>query len=417
MRLTKPENINYCASVVNVKTTIPLENCDNVVGINVFGFQCIVSKDIELPTLGIFFPAEVQLSEEYCRENNLFRHEDQNEDKSKKGYIEDNRRVKAMKFRKQTSNGLFMPLESLNYLGIDISEFDEGDEFDMIGDSEICKKYVVPHKQGNYVPLQKKERRVEEKFLPEHFSTEHYFRNDRNIDPDQEIIVTQKIHGTSIRIANTIVKRKKTLRDRIAAFFGANIQEYEYDYVFGSRKVIKDANNPDQMHFYDFDLWSSEGKKLMGLIPENFILYGELIGHTPEGKPIQRGYTYNVPEKLCELYIYRITFVNAKGLATDLSWDQIKEFATARGLKLIKEVYRGKHKDFKATDYLDIRLKDKFPECLVLDKDTVDEGICIRVEKLTPQIYKAKSPKFLEHESTLMDLGEEDMENDLTPAL
>jgi hypothetical protein len=88
----------------------PLEDCDNVVGTPIFGFQAIVGKDSKPGDLGIVFPAESQLSEEYCRVNNLFRHGDLNDDESAKGYLEDNRRVKAMKFRGHRSDCLFMPL-------------------------------------------------------------------------------------------------------------------------------------------------------------------------------------------------------------------------------------------------------------------------------------------------------------------
>ena len=45
------------------------------------------------------------------------------------------------------------------------------------------------------------------------------------------------------------------------------INKYVYDYVFGSRKVIKDPNNPDQNHFYGEDVYTREGKKLEGLLP------------------------------------------------------------------------------------------------------------------------------------------------------
>ena len=45
------------------------------------------------------FPAEVQLSGEYARFNNLHRHGNLNADQGQAGYLEDNRRVRALKFR------------------------------------------------------------------------------------------------------------------------------------------------------------------------------------------------------------------------------------------------------------------------------------------------------------------------------
>ena len=90
----------------------------------------------------------------------------------------------------------------------------------------------------------------------------------------------------------------------------------------------------------------------------------------------------------------------------------MKEFCFYRGLNVVPEIFRGKHKDFIATDFLDKQLKKIYSNCLPLDsEETVDEGVCIRVDKLTPYILKAKSPKFFEHETKLLDKGEIDMES------
>ncbi len=60
---------------------------------------------------------------------------------------------------------------------------------------------------------------------------------------------------------------------------------------------------------------------------------------------------------------------------------------------------------------LDIRLQDAFAMALPLEPDTVDEGVCVRIDAITPRIYKAKSPKFLEHETKILDRGEADLES------
>lgn len=420
MRLEKPLNPNYCATVVKISNIIPLEGCDNVVASSIFGFQVIISNKTKIGDKGFFFPAETQLSEGYCWANNLHRHSEKNCDPEAKGYFEDNRRVKAVKFRGHRSNAIFMPLSSVAGW-CDPGDFVEGDEFDHLEGVKICEKYIV-RGRGNGLKnaqMPKAFSRVELKFIPEHIDTNNYFKYSDRIPKLEPIVVTQKVHGTSIRIANTIVKRKPTTRDRIAAFFGAKIQDTEFDYVYASRRVIKDANNPNQAHYYDTDLWSNEGKKLVGLIPENFVVYGELIGHTDTGRAIQAGYTYNHPQKSCSLYIYRIAFVNAKGFLVDLTWDQLKKFCEERGLKYVPEVYRGQHKNFNVKKFLDKRLYPEFKNCVRLDDgDTVDEGVCIRVEGMTPAIYKAKSPIFLEHETKLLDSSTEDLEAEesVTPA-
>lgn len=413
MKFEKPLNENYCATVVSLKKIVKLDNCDNIVGTPIFGYQALVGKDHKVGDLGIVFPAETQLSEEFMFNNNLFKHGHLNKDESKQGYIEDNRRVKAIKFRGNPSNALFMELDSLDYLGIDTSELHEGDEFDFIDGKEICRKYQVQtFERKNHQAQPKKFRRVDTLHMPEHFDSENYFKNSSYIKKNEEIIVTQKLHGTSIRIANTIVKRKKTLLDLMWGILGAHIQEYEHDYVYGSRRSIKDPNNPFQSDFYDTDIWTEEGEKLKGVLPENYIVYGELIGWTRNNAPIQKDYTYRLPIGTCELYVYRITIVNQQGITTDLSWDQVKEFCKKNGLNHVAEIWRGKHKLFKPEKYLDATFNEKYKNCVPTEKGFVDEGVCVRVDKLTPYILKAKSPAFLEHESKMLDEQAVDLETE-----
>lgn len=421
MKIDAPENVNYCATVVKIVKIFPLKNCDNIVATSIFGSQVLLGKDHTEGEVGIYFPAESQLSDIYCYENNLYRHADKNKFPDQKGYMEDNRRVRAIKFRGNTSNGFFMPLSSLKWTGVNLDILNVGDEFDTLNGKEICRKYTVPKKEQRSTQVANRGFvRADKKFMPEHIDTENFFKNYGKMQPDTEVIVTQKIHGTSIRIANTIVNRKLSFVERVAKFFGANIAKTEYTYLYGSRKVIKDANNPNQNHFYDTDIWTSEGKKLDGLLPENYIVYAELIGWTPDGKEIQKNYTYGLPHGTCEMYIYRIAIVNERGHITDLSWEQVKEFCNKNGLKFVPELSKttiGKlsEDDFKYTKFfLDTRYFEKgYRNALYLgeNKDIVDEGICVRVEGLIPSIFKAKSPLFLEHETKLLDTGEEDLES------
>lgn len=416
MKLTPPANQNYAATVVEIKTIVPLAKCDFVVGTPILGFQAVVGKDTKVGDVGIVFPAEVQLSEEYCRQNNLFRDAEKNKDKSKTGYFENNRRVRAQKFRGHRSDCLFMPLESLAYTRAKVQDLKPGDTFDVLGKHEICKKYVIKTKGPSRIDKNKKKtfKRVDAKFIPEHFDTDNYWRNCSEIPDDTWVYVTQKVHGTSIRIAHTVVRRKLRWHERIAKLFGVRVQETEMDYVFGSRKVVKDANNPYQNHFYETDIWTTYGKHLEGILPENFILYGELIGWTPEYVPIQPNYTYQVPQGHAELFVYRVAMINGQGKLVDLSWDGVREFCRDHGLRAVPELWRGRHRDFEVDDFIDVRLKEEgFQAALPLEEDRalVDEGVCIRVDRLSPYILKAKSPIFLQHETKLLDKGEVDLES------
>lgn len=424
MKLESPKNKNYSAVVVELPNIrIACNGLDNLEAVSIFGYTVLVSKGSN--GIGLFFPAETQLSDKFLYENNLYREDSRtgnlNKDKSSKGFFDKNGRVKAIKFKGNVSSGFFIGLDSLNWTGGNIDLLKVGDEFDFFNGNEICRKYIIPTRiSDKRIVVDRGFKRADKKFMPEHIDTENFFRNAHKLNPNDEVIITQKLHGTSIRIANTMVNHKLSFIEKIAKLFGANIREYYYDYLYGSRKVIKDANNPNQKHFYEEDIWTSEGKKLNGIIPENYVIYGELIGWTPEGKPIQKGYTYGIQQNKCELFIYRITIVNNKGLITDLSWDQVKEFCVKNGLKYVPEI--GKtilvnltEDDFAYTkSLLDVRYFDEklFKNCIWLGSgDVVDEGICIRKDGLIPTIFKAKSPKFLLHETKLLDDNQEDLES------
>lgn len=414
-KLEKPKHNEYCATVVEIKNVEPIEGKDRIQTATFFGYNAIVSKDSGVGTIGIMFPSETQLSEEYCKNNNLYRDSTKNLDQDKKGYIEDNRRVKAIKFAGVRSDCLFMPLSSIGYTGYDYESLNVGDQFDMVGKHEVCKKYTKPKRQTSRSKklLEKKESRTDKKYIPEHIDTDNYFRAAHTIRRNERIVVTQKLHGTSVRIANTYVKRTPSLVDKIARFFGAKIEEYEYDYIYGSRRVIKDPNK-EQQHYYGTDVWVEASNALNGLLPKGFVVYGEIIGWKEKGSPLMKNYTYNLHEGTKELYVYRVAHVNIDGVLVDLSWSQVKNFCNAVGVKHVPEIWVGRHDNFNAEDFLDKKYSEDINvNCVPLSEGSpCDEGVCVRVEGIVPKIYKAKSPMFLAHESAMNDEGAEDIEED-----
>ncbi len=427
MKLEAPKNPNYCATVVRVRKLVPLEKCDNIVGMPMFGLQAIVGVNTKEGDLGILFPAEVQLSNAFVTKCNLYRHAEQNADPTVKGFIEDNRRVRTIKLRGHRSDALFMPITCLNAFipGADVEKLREGDQFDFLNDTEICRKYVRKVREAragkNMLP---REKRVDEKVFPQHFDSMQWARVDRTFPDNTEVIITQKIHGTSIRVGNVPVARKFSWLDKLAARLGVKVQTTEFSMVYGSRKVVKDANNPLQQHFYDTDLWTSEGKKLDGVIPENYIVYGELIGWVPNSvSPIQEHYTYDCPPGTCKLFIYRVSHVNAQGTVADLSWDALVDFCESTGLVPVPFLVRctvGRLNDVQMhtgrfiDTFLDTNLrKDGYFNAVPLADDSpCDEGVCIRIEGMIPSIFKHKSPMFLQHETKMLDKDVVDIDAD-----
>ena len=75
---------NYVASVVRLPELKKVEGLDNLMVANVFGYNCLVSKDSNPNELYVFFPAECVLSEKFLSWNNLYRKSDMNCEKDKK---------------------------------------------------------------------------------------------------------------------------------------------------------------------------------------------------------------------------------------------------------------------------------------------------------------------------------------------
>lgn len=404
--------LNYAAEVVTVERLIDLPGLDNLKGLPVGGFTALVPKTTEVGDTLVVFPAESQLSEDFCFKNNLYAQSDLNQDPGAKGYLGKNRRVRAIRLRGNLSSALAMSVDVLREYHPAGETPAPGTVFDTINGVTISRKYVTPTKESapsvSGSKVKKAWKRVDAKFLPEHLDTEAYWRSESKLRPDDFVTLTQKLHGTSVRIGNVPTKIKPTWRSRLAQKLGVKVAELEPAVVGGSRKVIKDPENLRQNHFYSSDIWTEAAELYGPLLPENVILYGELIGWAGVDQPIQRGYTYDLPNGERELYVYRVVVVASDGGTYDLSWEGVKEFCVERGLSFVPELGAGQAHSLNVDDWLDEVYSDIFPQAVPLsDKGTVDEGICIRREGVVPFILKAKSPKFFEHETRVLDSGEE----------
>ena len=377
---------NYAAEVVEVRGLHTLPGLDNLVGIHINGYQALVSKDTSVGDKLLVFPAECQISEDFARAHNLMR--DQG------GYLEANRRVRAIKLRGHVSNALALAMSDLPAVGT---------VFDTIDGVQIVRKYEIPVKVGRTPTAQpRKERRVDERMFPQHVDTENYWRNAHKIPDGGYVTVTQKLHGTSWRATNAAVKRKLSWLERLARWVGIKVTETEYVPLFGSRKVIKDPTNPDQNHYYDTDLWTEYGMTVADRLPKDVVVYGELVGWAGDG-PIQQNYTYDVPKGQVAMYVYRVTTTTTDGHHYDLPWHAVETFCEERGFKTVPVLWAGLHKDFVVDEFVDKVFWPQYANAVPLSKDSpVDEGVVVRYNN---EFYKAKGPIFFGHETALLDKG------------
>lgn len=412
-------NPNYAAFIYEVTQTHPLDGLDNLVGVNVGGYQALVPKTTKPGDRFVAVVAGTQISASYAMLLNLHRDASLNADKTQTGYLENNRRVKAIRLRGNASNALLL---DINLFEADLSNERVGVEFDHIDGVEFSRKFVVPTKgninNGSAV-VKKHKSGVTDEFFPQHYDTPQWYRVSQEF-AGKDVTVTQKLHGTSIRFGWTLAERNLKWYERLAQRLGVKVSTVEDKFVVGSRRVIKTEGDGD--HWYSTDIWSEFAEKhgLAEALPKNVIVYGELIGWLPDGEPIQRGYTYDLPKGQAALYIYRVTIMTPQGVQYDLSDAAMREFVEQRGLKavpLLASFSCAEKADGLLSDWLaertDMVFNDRmlYPWAVPLSPDSpCDEGVVIRAEGIRPHVAKYKFPRFYEHESAAMDKGDADIE-------
>lgn len=385
---------DYEATVVRIENLKPVPGLDNLVLTNLLGYSVLVGKETRVGDIGLLFTAETQLSDDYACENNLYRDSSLNADPSKKGYLDANRRIRAVQFRGTPSNGLFMPLSSLDYTGWS-GKAKVGESFSEVFGEHICNKYEPPKARDARAHGGKTPSTQGPTSFMRYVDTLNWFKSHHLVHDDELIFVTQKLHGTSIRIGN--VKLDLPWYKRFGQWLGLPVKTHGP--VVGSRNVVKDLKDEN-------DLWVRVGKSVAESLPKDTIVFGEIVGWNGD-KPIQQGYTYGLPKGECRLYIYNTLWGN--GCHTH-------RFCPA-GLKPVPGLALGTKSSLNVEDYLNRRFRDEGigEDPLPLsDPKSVDEGVCLRVQDDSGKlrVFKAKSSKFLEWETRLLDRGLSDVESE-----
>lgn len=403
---------NYSAECILVKDVIHFEALDNLVGVPWRGYTALVSKDVQVGDHLVMFPPESQLSEAVAYEHNLYAKASQNKDTTVKGYFGNTRRVKAVRLRGVPSNAF----------AADASWFDNpptGTVFDTVDGVTISQKFTThkPQSQSKHKPGKQ---RVQ--FFPEHYDTGMYLRNTDLIAFGDYVTITQKLDGTSYRGGRVPMLRELSWKERLAKRFGVPVNEYEHQFVSGSRHVIKGISK-GQQDFYGVDIWSEVGETIKDRIPNDIMVYGEIIGWIGD-QPIQKDYTYRVPKGEWRLYVYRVSVLSSDGTEYDLPWAAVEQFCEERGLETVKVLASGTFYDMRkrfetneafAEFWMDRHFYDEgYDDTLPLEEESpVDEGIVIRADNgITPTALKIKGSMFLEHESAAISAGVTDIEEE-----
>lgn len=299
----------YTAFITRIKNLRRVPNADRLQMGECFGNTVIVSLEYEDNQLGIYFPSDGQISTAFAEANNLLRKKDENGNNIG-GYMDpDKRNITAIKLRGEKSDGLFLPLKSLETFG-DITTLREGDRIDNFNGHEICCKYVPrSNVKRGHISNGNKTRKKKAAIAPlftEHADTEQLAYNLGAFKPGDEIEITLKMHGTSQRTAHLPVFKgwkvnnpffkgvvKKYGDNTNLSKFASKCVEiamrgatpiYDWGYVSGTRRTVLEnfeggyygSNEFREAHskFFDGKLWKGEE------------VYYEVVGFTHTGAPI-----------------------------------------------------------------------------------------------------------------------------------
>ena len=436
----------YTAFITRLKNVRPHPNADRLQMGECFGNTVIVSLEYEDNQLGVYFPSDGQVSNEFAEANNLLRKKD-DVGNNIGGYMDpDKRNITAIKLRGEKSDGLFLPLTSLATFG-DISELHEGDRIDNFNGHEICCKYV-PRKNARHGHVSDGNRTRKKKvniapLFTEHADTEQLAYNLGAFKPGDEIEITLKMHGTSQRTAYlpTLQENRFRLNGSALKALFLNILPssklrnklidkwcepiYDWGYVSGTRRTVLEnfeggyygSNEFREQHskFFEGKLWKGEE------------VYYEVVGFTHTGAPImstadnkklndkefvkQYGKTttfsygcspdglgevvdYWDKEKtkpavyrkapISDIYVYRMTMTNEDGDVVEYTPDFMRYRCEQMGVKTVPVMWKG------VIPYTEDDLNSPIPGTRVMLKDGFNAGEWIK--DVAEQYYDGPDP-------------------------
>ena len=127
----------YCGYITYLKNVRVHPNAERMLLADCFGNTVCVGLDAKENDVVLYFPVDGQLSVEYAEKYNLVRKKDENGN-NVGGYLDpDKRNIKAISLRGEKSDGLVMPISSLEYTGIDMNTLTVGTTIDVVNGHEI----------------------------------------------------------------------------------------------------------------------------------------------------------------------------------------------------------------------------------------------------------------------------------------
>lgn len=411
---------NHKAIVAKIDAVTEIPGATNIHIAHVLGEQVIVSKDNGVGYVGLFFPADLQLSEDYCKYNNLYRDKSKNSSQEKSGFFDENRRVRVQPFLKVKSQGYFAPLSSLNFIS-DCPTMALGQSFDEVNEIKICEKYISKATR-EAIAKQNRPKQAKKNYAPyfeKHVDSDQFKHNAGLIPKGALLHFHAKVHGTSHRSGYTLITKELPKWKQFVNKFVPLFKTEDWGYVVGTRNVVLKAGEEKEGFHGSEQFRFDVAESLKPHLEKGMVVYGEIAGYV-NGKPImgvvnskdtkdkafnkkygdQIVYKYGCKEHEYRFHIYRITYLTPEGKNVDFTQAQLDFWCNSKGILGPVEVHPPMIYD---GDELNLRIlvENLTERAEVLGEDYIDpshnsEGIIIRVDtgNMTPKFYKSKAYHF-----------------------
>lgn len=425
----------YQAYITKVKSVRKHNNADRLFVARVFDSDVIITDSIKEDDVCVYFPTDGRLSIAFCEANNLLRKKDENGNEIG-GYLDANKRnVGTIKLRGEKSEGLLLPLTSLQNF-VDISTLKIGDTFSTLNGKLICEKYIVERKsqqvsQKNKEKI-KKVNTVKFPFFKEHLDTSQYQFNKHAFTEGDFITISLKQHGTSARTSYTKKIQTKVVNKFLYPILSKlhllpNPKE-TWVYVSGSRRVVL---NSFEGGFYDSNQFREKyHNHFTGKLHKGETVYYEIVGYVNEDTPIMASadnsktkdkdfikqygkttvFSYGCEKGQNDIYVYRMTMTNEDGYEVEYSTAQCQRRCEEMGVKFVPVLEQF---IFTTVDDMDDRVNKHIDGADPIGKTHIREGVVVRIEnksKFTAFKHKNFYFKVLENIIKLDDIP--DMEDD-----
>jgi len=419
----------YQAYITRIKNVEKHFNADSLQVGQCFGSTVIVGMDTQDNELGIYFPIDGKLGVEYATKNALIRMKD-DQGNNIGGYLDpEKRNIRALKLRGAQSDGLFMPLKSLESF-TDITKLKEGDTIDILNKVLICEKYIPKAKTASsgQPNMKKRAKKAYANLFPlfeEHKDTAQLMYNLHAFNVGDFITLTLKMHGTSHRIGN--LPKEDTRHKLLQKFFP---RAPRYENVSGTRRVVLNFSQNEGGYYADnsfrkkwHDIIAPKLHKgetiyfeILGWVAENTLIMPECQNKKVQDKEFTKQYgattqfTYGCERGENTAYVYRMTYTNEDGFVVEYPTWKIQQRCEEMALNFVPVF-----EQFIYTTETDLieRIEKYCGGVDPIGKTHVREGVVARIEnKNTFVAYKHKNFEFkvlegiIKEEAVVADMEE-----------